>query len=270
MYTGIVSSMVQSGYSECVCKLYLYQAKSGASMDDKTIKIEDGRAYVKDSAYTDATAFKSAMGGVMLLYEVATPTEETFDPFPNPQTVNDWGTEEFVVETPLIPVGHDTAYPVNILDKIQNAPDTPSIDGDFIVRYQVDGRVATYVKLSESPVITDCKIRGKLCVLNNVTAIALGTEDFTKFDRASTSGSGVGVTVDNAHCTFTNCHQVNTKCSCTYSSKSSVDNVVLFDLGIFGKNNVIAPENSLFKLEEILMGRLADIKDPRPFITLLI
>ena len=88
--------------------------------------------------YTDATAFKTAMSGVYLLYELATPTEETFDPFINPQIVNDWGTEEFVVETPLIPVGHDTAYPINILDKVQNAPDLPSTTDDYIMHYELE------------------------------------------------------------------------------------------------------------------------------------
>lgn len=103
---------------------------------------------VKNSAYTDATAFKAAMSGVYLLYEVETPTEENFDPFIYPQIVNDWGTEEFVVDTPLIPVGHDTAYPANLRDKLQNAPDLPSITDDYVVHYEVDGRVATYVLLS--------------------------------------------------------------------------------------------------------------------------
>jgi hypothetical protein len=35
---------------------------------------------VQDSRYTDATAFKTAMSGVMLCYELATPTESTFTP----------------------------------------------------------------------------------------------------------------------------------------------------------------------------------------------
>ena len=34
--------------------------------------------YVRDSSYTDATAFKTAMNGVMLYYELATPTETSF------------------------------------------------------------------------------------------------------------------------------------------------------------------------------------------------
>lgn len=43
---------------------------------DKTIAIGNtGQVYVYDSAYTNATAFKTAMNGVYLYYELATPTE---------------------------------------------------------------------------------------------------------------------------------------------------------------------------------------------------
>ena len=38
---------------------------------DKTIQVRTGLVYVKDSSYTDATAFKNAMKGVLLAYEKA-------------------------------------------------------------------------------------------------------------------------------------------------------------------------------------------------------
>ena len=50
---------------------------------------------VLDSAYSDAAAFKAAMSGVYLVYEKATPAEESADPFTNPQIVDDFGTEEY-------------------------------------------------------------------------------------------------------------------------------------------------------------------------------
>jgi hypothetical protein len=44
---------------------------------DKTLSIyiNDRRVYIRDDSYTDAASFKKAMSGVMLLYELAIPTE---------------------------------------------------------------------------------------------------------------------------------------------------------------------------------------------------
>lgn len=72
----------------------------------------------RNTTYTDATAFKTAMSGVYLVYELATPTTETAEPFTNPQIVDDFGTEEFVDNRDVaIPVGHET-YQANISDII--------------------------------------------------------------------------------------------------------------------------------------------------------
>ena len=64
--------------------------------------------WFKNIAYTDATAFKTAMSGVYLVYEKTTPTTETADPFTNPQIVDPSGTEGYVGSP--IPVGHKTTY----------------------------------------------------------------------------------------------------------------------------------------------------------------
>lgn len=61
------------------------------------------------SAYTDAASFKSAMSGVMLVYELATPTTETAEPYTNPQIVSKYGTLEYVTNS-IVPVGHKTTY----------------------------------------------------------------------------------------------------------------------------------------------------------------
>ena len=53
---------------------------------------------IKDSAYTNPDVFKTAMSGVYLVYELATPTTESADPYTNPQIVSNWGTEQFVDE----------------------------------------------------------------------------------------------------------------------------------------------------------------------------
>ena len=80
-----------------------------------------GRIYVRDAAYTDATAFKTAMSGVYLLYELATQTIETAESYQSPQVVDPYGTEEYVT-TSIVPVGHNTKYPEDIVRKIDSLP----------------------------------------------------------------------------------------------------------------------------------------------------
>lgn len=101
----------------------------------KTIRCTEGYGaiYVRDSAYTDAIAFKSAMSGVMLVYELATPTTETAEPFQHIQIVDDFGTEEFV-STGIVPVGHNTRYPANLRDKLQHLPSLASADGTYLIQ----------------------------------------------------------------------------------------------------------------------------------------
>ena len=81
---------------------------------------------VKDNSYSDKDAFKSAMNGVYLVYELATPTTESATPFTNPQLVFSGGTEEFVdagvdaqTRDVEIPVGNDSNY----------------VNGDIYIKY---------------------------------------------------------------------------------------------------------------------------------------
>lgn len=66
---------------------------------------------IKDTAYTDATAFKTAMSGVYLVYELATATTETVSSFESNQLVSAGGTESYTdTRTVPIPVGHKSTY----------------------------------------------------------------------------------------------------------------------------------------------------------------
>lgn len=80
---------------------------------DKIIALSasTGSPYVmaKDSLYTDAATFKTAMRGVYLLYELATPTTETSTTFTNPQIYEPGGVESYSF-TGVIPPGHATKY----------------------------------------------------------------------------------------------------------------------------------------------------------------
>ena len=67
--------------------------------------------------YADADAFKTAMNGVYLVYELATPTTENATPFTSPQSVSREGTEQYIdgkvasgTRDVAVPVGHETEY----------------------------------------------------------------------------------------------------------------------------------------------------------------
>lgn len=108
---------------------FVNQSTDTTNMDKvyKTIKWDEGygAVYIRDTTYTDATAFKAAMSGVYLVYELATPTTETAEPFHYTQIMDDFGTEEFV-STGIVPVGHKTRYPANLRDKLQHLPSLAS------------------------------------------------------------------------------------------------------------------------------------------------
>lgn len=120
-----------------VCSKYLSVAfySGGVYMDNSDKRVAyapgDGNCfYVTDSNYTDATTFKTAMSGIYLVYELATPTTETADPFQSPQIVDDFGTEEFVTDS-IVPVGHATKYPANLRERIESIPVLPTTAGNY-------------------------------------------------------------------------------------------------------------------------------------------
>lgn len=103
---------------------------------DKVMALNiNGIMYFNYLSTTDVEVFKTAMSGVYLVYELETPTTETAQPYSQNQYVNDFGTEEYVSETNMIPVGHETKYQANLKAKLEMAPDSPSDNGDYIVRH---------------------------------------------------------------------------------------------------------------------------------------
>lgn len=135
---------------DCICSKYTYYGNaSWANTKEGTVNTGyvSPMFFISDSNYSDAATFKTAMSGVYLVYELATPTTESADPFTNPQIVNDFGTEEYVdSRTVPIPVGHETDYAGNLRAKIEMAPDSPDNNGDYIVRH--NNGVNTYVALT--------------------------------------------------------------------------------------------------------------------------
>ena len=115
------------------------RAELTSILPDKTCSwINDGHAFtIRDSSYSDAATFKTAMSGVYLVYELAEPTEETALSYAYSMVVNDWGTEEFLDgRTVEVPVGHETKYPANLRDKLQHLPDLGSEDGEYTILQQ--------------------------------------------------------------------------------------------------------------------------------------
>ena len=105
---------------------------------------------IKDTRYADAATFKQAMSGIPLIYELAEPVVTEI-----PQVrdnhweikVDDYGTEEWLFndgdEIP-VPVGHETLYMDNLVDKLRNLPDPSEYKA-------LESEVQTWVKLPPLP-----------------------------------------------------------------------------------------------------------------------
>ena len=119
-----------------------------AGTTDKTISSGTGapNVWIRDSAYSDAATFKTAMSGVYLIYELATPTSESADPYTDPQEAR--VTEEFIDNRAIpIPVGHDTIYGTDIeyqdidFDTTIYGGEIDAVNGVLSSEYNSDGSV---------------------------------------------------------------------------------------------------------------------------------
>ena len=73
---------------------------------------------------TNAAELKTAMSGVYLVYELDTPTTEEAEPYQQIQVCDPNGTEQFVTDG-IVPVGHSTFYPEDLVGKLEDIPDIP-------------------------------------------------------------------------------------------------------------------------------------------------
>ena len=139
-YTGLTGGS-QKQYFNGLCQNYpivgniMFTTDNTASLYGSTSPYQFSRIAIRDDSYTVESDFKTAMSGVYLVYELATPFDETVtnpelrgilkldannnlyydgdtcNDFTNPQTVVSGGKEEFVDGRSVeIPVGHDTIY----------------------------------------------------------------------------------------------------------------------------------------------------------------
>ena len=142
-YADVTGMLTASEYSlaNILCAKYRAVKRADQSTtpsdNDKTISARTSggyhRLFVIDTTYadSDAPAFKTAMSGVYLVYQLITETTATADPFQYPQICADGGTEEYVdagvtASTPTrdvsIPVGHVTRYPTDQVKKLDGLP----------------------------------------------------------------------------------------------------------------------------------------------------
>ena len=153
-----------------VCLLYVTGTPNDTwNSKDKVISanISSHTILVRDTAYTDATTFKSAMSGVMAVYELATPTTQTAQAYTNPQIVSKYGTLEYVTNS-IVPVGHKTTYLtrdifggyVDLISgvlTVTHSLATFTGTGNWGTETTSDGRISYYQNLATANKMTDRK-----------------------------------------------------------------------------------------------------------------
>ena len=114
----------KNGSQNIVCDglVQLPASTAIASMTEKTIKCYStyNTVAVKVTGINQSNA-QTLLSGIYLVYELATATSETAEPFASPQIVDEYGTEEYVT-TGIVPVGQKTFYPENLRQKIEGLP----------------------------------------------------------------------------------------------------------------------------------------------------
>lgn len=76
-FTGFTLSQTALAAPLGLCPKYTVVQSAVANLNDKECRVNGGAVYIKDTAYTDAATFKTAMNGVPLAYELATPTTDS-------------------------------------------------------------------------------------------------------------------------------------------------------------------------------------------------
>lgn len=127
-----------------ICNMFTQQTTSIASTTTEGWLLAAGTyLYIRVSADKASTGsqFKTWLSNNNLQfdYELATPTAETAAPYQHIQSVDDWGTEEFVSST-ITHVGHATRYPANLRDKLQHLPALASSNGSYLIT-QTNGQM---------------------------------------------------------------------------------------------------------------------------------
>ena len=137
-YANIIGKAYLNTDADIVCSKYAVYGTNAVNLADANGRLVDKQIcgfkrtsgtsdnsylYVKDSAYSDAITFKTAMTGQKLVFEKATPSSFSASPYTNPQKCDSSGTEEYV-STSIVPIGHNTDYPMTLIDTMPTANGT--------------------------------------------------------------------------------------------------------------------------------------------------
>lgn len=118
----------------------------------------DGDTYESDGTVTRRYGIRAYQSGdenladaitdkTNTVYKLTTPTTEQAEPYQNPQIADPSGTEEYVT-TSIVPVGHETEYPTDLLGKLEqlsDIPEPPSTNGTYTLEAVVSGGQVTYI-----------------------------------------------------------------------------------------------------------------------------
>lgn len=106
---------------QCVSNISEYRGVSGI-ISTSTANSGRNLYVILPSGIENASAWKSHLAANnMVLDYLVTPTTEQADPYATIQVVDPYGTEEFVSDS-IVPVGHATKYPADLVKKLEGLP----------------------------------------------------------------------------------------------------------------------------------------------------
>lgn len=116
-----------------------------------------GQLYFNNTDYSDVSAFKTAMSGVKLVYELAEPVIEDAPAYSSMQKADPTGTEEFVSNAEIkIPVGHSTRYMLapRLYDETQSqiASNRAALEQEIADREDEIDRVETLISAGDQAI----------------------------------------------------------------------------------------------------------------------
>jgi len=143
-------------YQKMICPKYSLVTNRNYSnwqtAEDKSIFVSNSEQalIIRDTAYSDAVTFKTAMSGVYLFYELATPTTEQGTTFSENVAIDDFGSMEFGAANG-VPQGASIFYAVDykaFIDSLYNTLDGDATD--IVKESELDTKLAAlgYVKLT--------------------------------------------------------------------------------------------------------------------------
>lgn len=176
---------------------------------------------VADSAYTDATAFKTAMSGVYFIYKLAQPTIEYAAPYQRIQDIDNWGTQEFVT-TSIVPVGHLTRYPKNLIALTEQISDTisvlpttttPIMDGTASVGTEREYARGDHIHPTDTTRQATLVSGTNIKTINNTSLLGSGniSTPNTTYAVATTAANGLMSSTDKSNLNSAYAHAVTNK-----------------------------------------------------------